>query len=277
MGRAAIDFLEVILARKAREVARRRLHGGAMVRAVAQPMEASSAAEAALARRDRVVRALRRPPGASPRLIAEVKFRSPSAGRIRTWRPGEAVAVARAYERGGAHAVSVLADGPGFGGSVLNVRRVADSVRIPVLFKEFVIDPVQVAWAQRVGASLVLLLVRALDSARLGELVDVIHRMGMEPVVEAASSGELEVALGTGARVIGVNARDLTSFEVDTDRAEGILESIPTDRVAVFMSGVKRREHMRSLCEGRADVVLVGESLMAHPDPEGAVRELLLS
>ncbi|MBC7173974.1 MAG: indole-3-glycerol-phosphate synthase, partial [Polyangiaceae bacterium] len=223
----------------------------------------------------RAVEALTRPHGAPPRVIAEVKFRSPSAGVIRASAPGEGMRVAEGYVRGGASAVSVLADGPGFGGSPLGVRRVARAVDVPVLFKEFVIDEVQVDLARAMGASMVLLLVRILPRARLDALVEAVHARGMEPVVEAADAREVEVAAATKARIIGVNARDLRSFRVDTEAAARALEGIPAGRVAVFMSGIRTPTDLRAVAETRADAVLVGEGLMRHETPGERLREML--
>ncbi len=175
--------------------------------------------------------------------------------------------MARAYEAGGATAVSVLADRPGFGGSPLEVRRVANAIALPVLFKEFVLDPIQLDLAVAVGASMALLLVRVLDQERLEALVAACHERRLEPVVEAADEAELERALGTEATVVGVNARDLRTFEVDPARAARLIESIPSERVAVYMSGVRDVEDMKRVRDGRADAALVGEGLMRAEDP----------
>jgi indole-3-glycerol phosphate synthase len=262
------DYLEEILARKRREVARRK-------RRVEKIDALASESPIDAARGARAVDALLRAPGQALRFIAEVKFRSPSAGVIRARRPGEGVRVASAYARGGASALSVLADGPGFGGSPLEVRRVAQAVDRPVLFKEFVIDELQIELARLVGASMVLLLVSALDERRLVELVRETKRLGLEPVVEAASERETRLAIDTGARIVGVNARNLRTFEVDPEGARRAIELIPSDRVAVFMSGVKTEADVRAVASGRADAVLVGEGLMREADPEGALRRLV--
>lgn len=246
-----MSYLAPILARKRRELARRRRHlRGALD-----------------ARRDGPRPSLARPVGERPRIIAEVKFRSPSAGPIRPWTAGEGRRVAMGYAAAGADAISVLCDGPGFGGSPLELRRIARAVSAPVLFKEFVLDPLQLDLAVRCGASLVLLLVAALDDAELGGLVDEAVARGLEPVVEAASGAELTRALGTRARVVGVNARDLRTFRVDPAQALALVEKIPNDRVAVYMSGVESAEDMRRVAGGRADALLVGTGLMRAPDP----------
>lgn len=225
----------------------------------------------------RGIEALRRGPAEPPAVMAEVKFRSPSAGEIRAWSPGEGVRIAQGYERGGASVVSVLADGPGFGGSPLLVRRVAEAVGVPVLYKGFVLDSVQVELAFDVGASLVLLLVRALTDADLRSLIVQIRSLGMEPVVEAANAEEVDRAVAAGAAIVGVNARDLSTFRVDKAAARMCVARIPQSCVAVFMSGVRTEEDFREVAEGRADAVLIGEGLMRAEDPGARLAELLRS
>jgi indole-3-glycerol phosphate synthase len=260
------DYLSAIVARKRLENERRRRHVRAMSPVERSPDRARGAAGIA---------ALRRDAGAPPSVMAEVKFRSPSAGVIREKRPGEAVRVAEAYERGGASIISVLADGPGFDGSPLVVRRVASAVRVPVLFKEFVLDPIQIDLAYDVGASLVLLLVRCLTDHELTALMNHTRALGMEPVVEAATADEVDRAIDAGASIIGVNARDLSTFRVDMDAAADYVARIPDDAVGVFMSGVRGPEDFRKVAEGRADAVLIGEGLMRAKDPGARLAELL--
>lgn len=262
------DFLSAILTRKRIENERRRRHVAAM-----RPTERHAQPE----RATRGIEALRRAPGEPPSVLAEVKFRSPSAGEIRPWSPGEGVRVAKGYARAGASVVSVLADGPGFGGSPLLVRRVAQAVDVPVLYKGFVLDPVQVELAYDVGASLVLLLVRALEDDVLRSLIDAIRALGMEPVVEAANSAEVDRAVAAGSSVIGVNARDLSTFKVDMLAAGDCVSRIPAECVAVFMSGVRSVEDFREVAQGRADAVLIGEGLMRAENPGARLSELLTS
>ena len=189
------DFLTPILERTRRKNLRRHYHLR-MLSKVERKTDMSRGLSA--------LSALRRPHRSSPRVMAEVKFRSPSAGMIAPWAPGIGVRFARSYEQGGASVVSVLADGPAFQGSALQVRRVARAVSVPVLFKGFVLDPVQIELAFDVGASLVLLLVRALEGRNLVDLVGRVRSLGMEPVVEAADRGEVKRAVDTGATIIGV-------------------------------------------------------------------------
>lgn len=262
------DYLSAILARKRLENSRRRRHMAAMQPVDRPPQPERSAGG---------IRALRRAPGEPPSIIAEVKFRSPSAGEIRRWSPGEGVRVAQGYERGGASAISVLADGPGFGGSPLLVRRVAAAVQAPVLYKGFVLDPVQVEVAYDVGASLVLLLVRALGDSDLRTLIVQIRSLGMEPVVEAANAAEVDRAVMAGSTIVGVNARDLSTFRVDRDAARACVARIPAEHVAVFMSGVRSAADLQEVAQGRADAVLIGEGLMRSEDPGARLSELLSS
>ncbi|MDB4975756.1 MAG: Indole-3-glycerol phosphate synthase [Myxococcaceae bacterium] len=260
-----IDHLARIVARKRHEVARRVRRAETFVRL----------AELAPAARPDLLAPLYRNGAPGPRVIAEIKLQSPSAGIIRPRVPGELPEIARGYQQGGAAAVSVLCDGPGFGGSPLDARRVAARIQLPVLFKEFVIDPVQVDLARAVGASYVLLLVRVLDDRELAWLIREVRARGLEPVVEAADADELTRALATEATIIGVNARDLRSFTVDPGRAGSLVDRIPADRLAVFMSGVRTAEDYRRVAQTRADAVLIGEGLMRAPDPGAQLARLL--
>lgn len=260
-----VDHLGAILARKRREIARRLAHAVPARVGQAPPFEARAGA---------AVDALRRR-GESPRVIAEIKLRSPSAGVLRAREVGGVARIAQAYVQGGAAAVSVLCDGPGFGGTPLDVRRAARSVQVPILFKEFVIDPLQIDLARAMGADMVLLLVRALTPQGLNDLVRETLRQGMAPVVEAADLAELQVALRTSASIVGVNARDLRSFRVDADAALRAVDAIPADRIAVHMSGIASVEDLARVAHGRADAVLIGEALMRAPAPGGRLRELL--
>ncbi len=260
------DLLAPILERKRREIERRRRHREGRASSRVTPARVASPEP------------LRRPVGGALRVIAEVKFRSPSAGPIRAWSPGSGVRVARGYVEAGAAAVSVLCDRVGFGGSPLELRRVAAAVApVPVLFKEFVLDPLQIDLAASCGASMALLLVCALDDDTLERLVTLSLERGIEPVVEAATERELERALRSGARVIGINARDLTTFRVDPDRAERLVEKIPKQHVAVYMSGVNDGDDLREIARGRADAVLVGSALMRTSHPGATLRRWLAS
>jgi indole-3-glycerol phosphate synthase len=263
---ATSDYLTPILERKRRENVRRSRREHVLAQWDHAPVEDRAALALA---------SLQRAPGAVPRVIAEIKHRSPSAGSIRPRAPESIAQLARQYERGGAAAVSVLCDRAGFGGSVLDVRRARAASSLPVLFKEFVLAPQQVTLARAVGAHMVLLLVRAMPEDALHSLVAEIGRQGMAPVVEAADEHELAVALRTSAAIVGVNARDLRSFTVDSQQARTLIERIPAGRVAVHMSGVRSADDLASVASSRADAVLVGEGLMRAPDPEARLREWL--
>jgi indole-3-glycerol phosphate synthase len=262
---SAPNLLDEIVARKRREVERRARH--ALPRGEPQPIACETDPVSAL-RRDR---------DGLPRIIAEIKFRSPSAGVIRAREPGAVQSIARGYVEAGAAAISVLADEPGFGGSPLDVRRAAEAVARPVLFKEFVLSPLQVRLARWVGASMVLLLVRVLSPSELGSLIQSVREAGMEPVVEAADDDELDRALRTSATIVGVNARDLRTFQVDRRGAGRLLARIPEDRVAVFMSGISSPADLSAVAGGRADAVLMGEALMRAPCPRDRLREMINS
>jgi indole-3-glycerol phosphate synthase len=214
----------------------------------------------------------------SLRIIAEVKLKSPSGGVLAAG--SEVASRARAYARGGAAMVSVLCDGPFFGGSYDDLASVraaldADGLALPLLAKEFVLDDVQLARAREAGADAALLIARIVPPATLQTLVLACRARSLEPFVEVASDDELRLALGTGARVIGVNARDLDTLVVDVPRAERILAAIPPDRVAVHLSGVRDPEDIDRLARGRADAVLVGESLMRAADPSELLKRML--
>lgn len=226
-----------------------------------------------------VERALRRPSGAPLRLIAEVKFRSPSAGSLsRALSAGDR---ARAYETGGASMVSVLTDAKWFDGSPDDLRAARDHVGVPVLCKDFVLDPIQIDHAWAAGADAVLVIVRCIhddgvERGSLRRLIESCAERGIEAFVEVVDERELERALLAGARVIGVNARDLDTLQMDADRAARVLASIPLDRVAVHFSGVRSRTDATEIATSRADAALIGEALMRRDDPAALMAELVL-
>ncbi|HXR27086.1 MAG TPA: tryptophan synthase subunit beta, partial [Candidatus Baltobacteraceae bacterium] len=207
-------------------------------------------------------------------VIAEVKRASPSAGRLA---PAglDIAAQARAYAAGGATAISVLCEGPHFGGSLDDLRVVREAVALPVLAKEFVVDPRQLPQLRAAGADAVLLLAALHPAARLGRLVWQALDLGLEPLVEAHDERELERALRTPARVIGLNARDLRTLAVDPERAVALVGRVPGDRVVVAESGIRDADAVRDLRALGVDAVLVGEALMRAPHPEAMVRSLV--
>ncbi len=203
-------------------------------------------------------------------LIAEVKRRSPSAGAISG--TDDAVARARAYVAGGAAAISVLCEPHWFGGSVDDLRAVRAAVPVPVLAKEFVVDPRQLDLLRSAGADLVLLLAVLHPARRLARLVAVARDLGLEPLVEAHDARELDAAIMSGARLIGINNRDLRTLEVDPERAVRLRDTIPGDRLAVAESGVRDAATIARWRATGFDAALVGEALMRAADPAAAAR-----
>ena len=207
-------------------------------------------------------------------MIAEVKRRSPSQGAIRE--DLDPVVHATAYERGGAVAVSVLTDEAHFGGSIEDLRRVAASITVPVLRKDFVIDELQISEARAAGASAVLLIARVLTPAQLDGLARAVRRRGMTPLIEVHALRELDAALAAGPGVVvGVNARDLDTFVVDLRAAEETVRRIPPEVTVVAESGIETHEDVERLARAGADFVLVGTSVARQTDPEKAVRALV--
>lgn len=220
-----------------------------------------------------VVSALQRGQATRLRIIAEVKLRSPSAGPLsRALAPA---ARAKAYENAGASMVSVLTDGRWFDGSFEHLEEARKHVNLPLLCKDFVVAPSQVerAWAK--GADAVLVIVRCLPGRALDTVLQAVRARGLEPFVEVTDEDELERALGAGARVVGVNARDLDTLVMDTERAARVLAKIPQDVVAVHLSGLRTPEDARRIGLSRADAALVGESLMREDDPVPLLRAMV--
>jgi indole-3-glycerol phosphate synthase len=213
--------------------------------------------------------ALRRPNVA---VIAEVKRRSPSAGSIRE--DLDPVARALLYGTHGAAAISVLTDEAYFGGSMADLKSVAERSLVPVLRKDFILDEIQVLEARAAGASAVLLIVRALDQGRLEALMACASGAGLDALVEVHTLRELDTAVAAGAGIVGVNSRDLDTFKVDTAAAWNIVRRVPPDRIAVAESGLSRREDVVRAAEAGADAVLVGTALSQAPSPEDLLREL---
>ncbi len=211
-------------------------------------------------------------PAATVGIVAEVKRRSPSRGPIQE--DLDPVAHAAAYVRGGAQAVSVLTDEVHFGGSLADLSRVAAAVAVPVLRKDFILDELQLVEARGAGASAVLLIVRALPAARLTALARAARAQGLATLVEVHTLAELDAALAAEPATVGVNARDLATFEVDLAAAERVLAAVPREIVAVAESGVESREDVERLAAAGADLVLVGTSVARAADPEAAVRAL---
>jgi indole-3-glycerol phosphate synthase len=209
-------------------------------------------------------------PGTS--LIAEHKRRSPSVG---TLREGASVRdIVRAYERGGAAALSVLTEEDNFGGSLDDLREAIAATDLPVLRKDFTLDRYQLVEAKAAGADAVLLVVGAMNSEELAELYAEALALDLDALVEVHDGRELGRALELDVDVIGINNRDLADFTVDVRRTFDLLADVPAGKTVVSESGISERAQVEELEQVGVDAVLVGETLMRAPDPEAAVREL---
>jgi indole-3-glycerol phosphate synthase len=257
-----VSFLSDILARKRGEVeAARRAVPEPELRARLRDLPAPRGFEAALS-----------PRGGPPRIVAEVKRASPSLGAIRTGL--DAVAQARAYAAAGAAAISVLTDGPGFGGSLDDLARVRAAVDVPLLRKDFVVDGYQLLEARAHGADAALLIVAALDPPALRRLLEGCGELGLAALVEVHDEAEVDQALAAGARVVGVNNRNLATFVVDLAVSERLLPRLPASVRGVAESGVRSAEDARRLRRAGAANLLVGEALVRAPDPGALLREM---
>ncbi len=207
------------------------------------------------------------------RLIAEVKKASPSKGVIREdFHPVE---IARTYQQHGAACISVLTDEAHFQGSLDYLRQVRAAVTIPLLRKDFIIDPYQVLEARAAGADAVLLIAECLDDRQLATLHETIVSLGMMPLVELFEPVNLPRVLAAGARLIGINNRDLRTFAVDLEHTIRLRHEIPPEKRVVGESGIRDRADASRLQAAGVDAMLVGETLMARPDIGAAVDELL--
>jgi len=206
-------------------------------------------------------------------VIAEVKRRSPSRGALAEIT--DPAALARQYAAGGARVISVLTEGRRFGGSHADLAAVRATVDVPVLDKDFVVSSYQVHEARAHGADLVLLIVAALDQNTLTGLLERVESLGMTALVEVHDEAEADRALAAGASVIGVNARDLTTLDIDRSTFERIAPGLPTDVVKVAESGVRGPHDLISYAGAGADAVLVGEGLVTAGDPRQAVADLV--
>ncbi len=210
-------------------------------------------------------------PGLS--LIAEFKRRSPSAGEIR---PGAQLAdVVRAYEEGGAAALSLLTDERHFGGSLEDLRAARGVTDLPILRKDFLVEPYQLYEAAANGADAVLLIAAVLEQEELVHLYEEARQIDLDVMVEIHSERELERALDIDADVLGINNRDLDDFTVDIATTFELITDVPAGKTVVSESGFESNEQLAELAEVGVDAVLVGEWLMRAADPESAVRQLL--
>ena len=209
------------------------------------------------------------------RLIAEVKKASPSQGVIRP--DFSPVEIAQIYAANGASAISVLTEPKYFQGSLNHLRDIRNALedkRLPLLRKDFLFDPYQVYESRAYGADSLLLIVAILTPQQLEELLRLSHKLSMSCLVEVHNEAELEIALRSGAKIIGINNRDLKAFTVDLATTERLRPLIPPDRIVVSESGIKDRHDIEKLRQWGVDAVLVGESLMSAPDIASKMKEL---
>ena len=205
-------------------------------------------------------------------VIAEVKRRSPSKGDLA---PGlDPAGLAAAYERGGARCLSVLTDAEFFGGSPDDLRAARAATKLPVLRKDFTVSPADVCDSRIMGADAVLLIAAALDDDELTDLHTLAVDIGLDPLVEVHDEAELERAVAAGAHLVGVNQRDLVTFEVDHERAARVGAAIPATAARVAESGIRGPDDVAALAAAGFDAVLVGELLVTADDPEAAVAAL---
>jgi indole-3-glycerol phosphate synthase len=257
------SFLGRIVATKRDEVARAKAE---------DPLERWQADLAALAPPRDFAAAIRRTPGDPIRVIAEVKKASPSKGLIRA--DFDPVAIALAYAGGGAAALSVLTDETYFQGGLDDLDAVRGVVSLPVLRKDFTIDPYQVYETRRHGADAVLFIVAILEDGKLKDLMGLAASLGLAALVEVHTEAEMERALGAGARIVGINNRDLATFETSIETTERLLPAIPHGVVRISESGIDARAQVAALEAAGVDAVLVGESLMRQPDVGVALKAL---
>ena len=205
-------------------------------------------------------------------LIAELKRRSPSKGMLRE--RFDPVSLAQQLQTAGAGALSVLTDEHYFGGHLDFLRDVKHFTEVPVLRKDFIIDPYQVYEAAFHGADAVLLIVRILTDEVLVECVQAADRLGMEPLVEIHAEGELAAALRCGAKILGINHRDLHTFHVDPTLTERLMPRMPSGKIIVAESGIQTAEDVQRMKQLGVHALLIGEALMTAPDPAAKIREL---
>lgn len=214
-----------------------------------------------------------RDPGEGIKAIAEIKRASPSAGILREDFDPEGLA--RAYAKGGASAISVLTDESFFQGSLQHIEEVRREVALPILRKDFIIDPYQVFETRAALADALLLIVAALEPPMLQDLLELALELQLHPLVEVHTEEELTKALEAGADLIGINNRDLRTFQVSLETTFSLLPHIPQGKVVVSESGIKGRNDIVRLSEAGLDAILVGEALLREADPAAKLQELL--
>lgn len=206
-------------------------------------------------------------------VIAEIKKASPSVGIFRT--DFDPISIAEVYASNGASAISVLTDEKFFQGSVEDLKQVSNKVELPLVRKDFVIDAYQIYETKLLGASAVLLIVSVLSPTELKKMLRLCFEVGLDAIVEVHTEEEISVAIQAGAEIIGINNRNLQTFQTDLDTTQRLINSIPDTVVVISESGIRTREDVVRLRNVGADAVLVGEVLMYQPDPGCQLRELL--
>jgi len=254
-------ILDKIVAVKRREVAQRK------------EMTPLSALEAAIEGMPPTRDFRRAIAGGTCTIIAEVKRRSPSRGVIRE--DFDPVRIAREYERYGAAAVSVLTDETFFGGSEADLTAVKSAISLPLLRKEFIIDPWQIHESRAIGADALLLIAAILEKSQLRKYRDIASSLGLASLVEVHDRREMEMTLGSGAEIIGINNRDLRTFITDIGTSLALAPVVPADRIIVSESGFGSREEIEILLQAGVRAFLIGEALVAAPDRRATFEELL--
>ena len=212
-------------------------------------------------------------PDGSTKVIAEIKCASPSKGVLREdFNPVE---ISKAYYKGGASAISVLTDSRFFKGSRDHLRDVRSAVELPLLRKDFIIDPYQVYESRLYGADAILLIVAALDSTILRELLELAHSLDMDAIVEIHDEGELDKAIESGSKIIGINNRDLKTFDVSLETSFRLCKLIPRGKIVVSESGISSSDDIKRLKSAGINVLLIGETFMRAPEPGEELRRLL--
>ena len=207
-------------------------------------------------------------------LIAEVKRASPSRGMLR---PNlNPVQLAQTYVEGGANAISVLTEANYFKGSIDDLAAIRQEVTLPVLRKDFILDPYQVHESRAYGADALLLIAAILSQEQLEELLSLSHSLGLRCLVEVHNENEVEIALLSGAEIVGINNRDLSTFAVDINTTRRLRPLIPQQRIVVAESGIRSRSDVEKLEEWGIDAMLVGEALVTAHDVIAKIRELVL-
>ena len=258
------DILKTILQRKSEEIAQRS--------AVSSQQQLAERAQAADAARGFIAAIERRICGNQPAVIAEIKKASPSKGVLRE--DFDPAAIARSYQQHGAACLSVLTDRDFFQGSEEYLQQARAACTLPVIRKDFIIDPYQVYEARAINADCILLIVAALDDHNLRLLLDLAHELRMDVLMEVHDDLELERALATGAQLIGINNRNLRTFETSLSTTLDMLGSIPDDRIVVTESGIHTVQDVQLMRDHNVNTFLVGEAFMKAADPGEKLAEL---